>query len=224
MGAYLDKMHAILARDGDVAAAWGVVEEARSGQNLTYERILGRLVEHDFGGPVQRILCAHMPCAEAADRPPPVDLGDLRQWRNHYIQKAGLLAAISEVALAGIYYDSAITVVEALAEQEADVVLWRLDLALAYARRNRPQEALREVERAVELSALRRDALVLGRSLSARALVYALVGESDMAIQQLDELLSRPSPVSVSLLRLDPLYEPLRLHPRFQALLAKYEN
>jgi len=52
--------------------------------------------------------------------------------------------------------------------------------------------------------------------------IYTWLDEQDDAIDQLDLLLSIPSELSVSLLKLDPLYDPLREHPRFQALLAKY--
>ena len=38
------------------------------------------------------------------------------------------------------------------------------------------------------------------------------------------DVLSVPSDLSVHILRLDPLWDPIRDHPRFQALLAKYEN
>jgi serine/threonine-protein kinase len=69
-----------------------------------------------------------------------------------------------------------------------------------------------------------RDAILAGSQRETAAQVYALVGEQELAIEQLDELLSRPSDVSVSLLRLDPIWDPLRDNPRFQALLARYEN
>jgi serine/threonine-protein kinase len=49
--------------------------------------------------------------------------------------------------------------------------------------------------------------------------IYVKVGEYEAAIDQLEYLLSIPSLVSTPLLRVDPLYDPLRDHPRFQALL-----
>ena len=50
------------------------------------------------------------------------------------------------------------------------------------------------------------------------AQINAMVGETDAAVDRLEYLLSIPSPLSVSLLRLDPIWEPLRAHPRFQRL------
>jgi hypothetical protein len=45
---------------------------------------------------------------------------------------------------------------------------------------------------------------------------YALLG-------QIEKLLSMPCRLSVGRLRLDPAWDPFRDHPRFQALLKKYE-
>jgi len=52
--------------------------------------------------------------------------------------------------------------------------------------------------------------------------VYCIVGESGRAIELLDGLLSRPSGVTVPLLKLRPAWDPLRNDPRFQALIDKY--
>ncbi len=53
---------------------------------------------------------------------------------------------------------------------------------------------------------------------------YVRVGDYDAAIDVLDTLLSIPSYINVPWLRIDPDYEPLRDHPRFQALIEKYEK
>jgi len=54
--------------------------------------------------------------------------------------------------------------------------------------------------------------------------VVCQTGEAEAAIDELERLLARPSWVSVHKLRLDPLWGPLRSHPRFQRLLEQYEN
>jgi hypothetical protein len=50
-----------------------------------------------------------------------------------------------------------------------------------------------------------------------------MVGEFDLAIDQIEFLLSRPAPLSIPLLRLDPDWAPLREHPRFKKLLGTTE-
>lgn len=56
-----------------------------------------------------------------------------------------------------------------------------------------------------------------------RAGILAQAGEVDGALDEIESLLERPSQgVSVHTLRLNPLWDPVRSHPRFQALLTKY--
>ena len=48
--------------------------------------------------------------------------------------------------------------------------------------------------------------------------------EYDAAIDRLENLLPVPSITAVPMVRIDPVWDPLRNNPRFQGLLAKYEN
>ena len=57
-----------------------------------------------------------------------------------------------------------------------------------------------------------------------RARILAQAGEVDAALDEIEQLLVGPGFLSVHRLRLDPRWDPIREHPRFQALLAKYEN
>ena len=54
--------------------------------------------------------------------------------------------------------------------------------------------------------------------------IYMVIGDYDDAVNSLEQLSGVSAVVSVPVLRIDPLWDPLREHPRFQALLAKFEN
>jgi serine/threonine-protein kinase len=57
-----------------------------------------------------------------------------------------------------------------------------------------------------------------------RARIFAHAGEPDLALDEIEHLLAEPSLTSVHTLRLDPIWDPIRKHPRFRALLAKYAS
>ena len=54
------------------------------------------------------------------------------------------------------------------------------------------------------------------------AQIYTMVGELDSAIDELEYLLSIESSYTAYSLNLDPAFEPLREHPRFQSLLERH--
>jgi non-specific serine/threonine protein kinase len=99
----------------------------------------------------------------------------------------------------------------------------RMDLGLAYAYLGLKERAIIEGERAVALLPVSRDAFLGPNRVLDLARIYAIVGEPEAAIDQLDYLLSIPSLLTVGYLRHHPVWDPLRDHPRFQALLEKYE-
>ena len=74
----------------------------------------------------------------------------------------------------------------------------------------------------MELMPISKDSLEGGDRAIDMAQIYTRAGKSDEALELIEELLSIPSLLSVGLLRLDPVWDPLRDHPRFQALLEKY--
>ena len=97
-------------------------------------------------------------------------------------------------------------------------------LGHAFAFLDRKEEAVRAGEHAVEVMPTSKDALV-GPNLSIElAKIYTQVGETDKALNLIDELLSIPCDLSVGRLRIDRAWDPLRDHPRFQEILEKYDT
>ena len=86
----------------------------------------------------------------------------------------------------------------------------------------RKQEAIAEGKRAVELLPESQDAFDGPKITASLAEIYALTGESDEAFRLLDHLLQVPNGLTVPTLKLDPVWDPLRKDPRFQALIDKY--
>ncbi len=97
-----------------------------------------------------------------------------------------------------------------------------VELAEALASLGEKEAALAEAARATELLPESKDAFEGPSITEAVAAVHCLVGDADRAIELLDGLLSRPSTTSVSLLKLNPIWDPIRNDPRFQDLIAKH--
>jgi TolB-like protein/Tfp pilus assembly protein PilF len=97
-----------------------------------------------------------------------------------------------------------------------------LDLAKVLAQLGEKELALQEAQRATELVPESRDAFSGPEIASGVAEVYAILGDKDRAIEILNELLTRPSGVTAQGLKVNPIWDPLRSDPRFQALIDKY--
>jgi TolB-like protein/Tfp pilus assembly protein PilF len=100
------------------------------------------------------------------------------------------------------------------------------DVALTNASLGDKAAALALVERGIAANPIEKDAVFGPNSLEILARVAARMGEPDRAIAALQKLLSMPYagplrediPLTPALLRLDPMFDPLRGDPRFQKL------
>ena len=82
-------------------------------------------------------------------------------------------------------------------------------------------DAIREGERAVELIPVSKSAIEGPMLIQYLAVIYAWTGDKDRAIERLAEAAKLPgSHVSYGYLRLNPLWDPLRGDPRFEAIVA----
>ncbi len=90
----------------------------------------------------------------------------------------------------------------------------------------RDTEAIAAARRAAHLVPVSQDAYSGPVLLTGLAQIEAHAGEPDKAIRLIQQLLAMPAgdAVSIERLKLDPVWDPLRKDPRFQALLKKYTN
>ncbi len=97
-------------------------------------------------------------------------------------------------------------------------VPWLAGLGIVDAALGRKEEALREGRRAIQLAAAPKNAINEAIALRDFALICAWIGEHDLAIKQLEDVVKRPWGPTYGSLRLDPLWDPLRDDPRFEKI------
>jgi tetratricopeptide (TPR) repeat protein len=209
---YSRKALLYLRWEGSTERARGVLREASRRIDpewiLVESTILIRIFGEEYAAALERLTLGALA----------VDTGE------YFLAKAELRARTHQTQLARAYYDSARVLLEQRVQEEPAAYGSVADeLGVAYAGLGRTEEAIKVAKTAVDLFPLSKDALRGATVLTALPEIYAIVGEYDAAIDQLELLLSIPSPLSVQLLRVDPLWDPLRDHPRFQKLLEDYQ-
>jgi serine/threonine protein kinase/tetratricopeptide (TPR) repeat protein len=120
-------------------------------------------------------------------------------------------------------YESAASILETRIQQEPNDARFHSSLGIAYAGLGRKQDAIREGRLAVGLLPVNKDAMRGYSRATDLARIYVMVGEFDLAIDHIEFLLSIPGGLSIPLLRLEPVWAPLREHPRFKKFLEAKE-
>ena len=119
-------------------------------------------------------------------------------------------------------FEQAKIVAERLVREAPDDPGRHAQLGIVLAGLGEKDDAINEGKKAVELLPESEDAFDGPEGTAALAQIYTWVGESDEALRLLDHLLGVPCSLTVTTLKLDPVWDPLREDPRFQALLDKY--
>jgi TolB-like protein/Tfp pilus assembly protein PilF len=197
---------------GDLAQAQRIMEAAPSSAwgSVTYVRLLTSIarMRRDFD---EMIALQERAPFEWYDHqhtsfPKLVFIAEARQLRgDDRTAKAAFEAARAEL--------------EAALEARPDDYRLHCSLGSVLAGLGRKAEAIAAGQKAVDMQPLEKEAYIGPYLLERLALIYTRVGEEERAIDQLDRLLSIPAKISVPELRLDPRWDSLRDHPRFQKLL-----
>ncbi len=98
------------------------------------------------------------------------------------------------------------------------------NLAAAEAYLGNRDEALSQIAQARNLLPETKDAFNGPDITETEAVIHAMLGDSAKAVSILDGLLREPSPVTVTLLKIDPIWDPIRQDPAFQKLISDHEQ
>jgi serine/threonine-protein kinase len=200
---------------GDTARARRVVEEAIAQEGVGISALLGAM-----GTQLMFVIPRDSAFRAKLDRITAEELGDGDPtWA--YLWKAEWYRHAKQPELARSYADSARVLLERQLAQQ-DQYFLRGRLALAYAQLGRKADAVRENRKSIDLAPIQKDLEGADRSIDL-ASVNMLIGEPEAALDQLEYLMSVPSQISPAWLRVDPLWAPLRSHPRFQRLLQQQD-
>jgi tetratricopeptide (TPR) repeat protein len=119
-------------------------------------------------------------------------------------------------------YESALRFLENKIKTRPDDPPLYSALGIAYAGLGFKDKAIQAARKAVELMPVSMEAYRGIFRVRDLAQVYVMVGEYDKAFDRIEYLLSIPGELSVALLKIDPVWAPLRGLPRFHKLVEKY--
>ncbi len=200
-----------IQRLGDPAAAGRILDETAARIPPPRWRTIG----HHFRAGLFRIVDGDLARAERR-----LVLGNFGLDTSHYlISKADAYRMFGRRQTAGIYFDSAAAYMEATVRRHPEWESAFARLGLAYAGLRRADDAARSARKAAEMLPVSKDALDGPEWLANVAHVYAMVGNTDAALEWLDRAMRIPSRLSPTWLRLDPAWTPLRGDPRFERLI-----
>ena len=132
------------------------------------------------------------------------------------------LMHLDEPEKAGVFFDSLRIQAEAWVEKAPDNWSGYGPLGEALAGLGQFEKAIQMGQKGVELMPLSKDAIHGSSALENMANIYTACSRYEEAISIYDQLLSRPNILSVNVLKLMPMFDPMRDNPHFLALLEKY--
>ncbi len=145
----------------------------------------------------------------------------------YFVPKANLAAQIygllKNQQMEKSSYEAALKFLEEKIKEDPEDSRYYSALGIAYAGLTRKNDAIRAAEKATEILPISKEAYRGALRATDLAQVYTMVGEYDKAFDLIDQLLSIPGELSIPLLRIDPIWTPLRSQSRFQKLLDRFK-
>jgi len=135
--------------------------------------------------------------------------------------KAFLYDYLNKKEEAHAAYDSARVILENAMKTNISDPRYHSSLGLSYAGLGKFKDAINEGKKAVELLPITKDAVYGTMFVIDLAAIYTMTGEYDLALEQIELLLSIPSPISKAWLKMDVRFKPLYNNPKFQNLPEK---
>jgi TolB-like protein/Tfp pilus assembly protein PilF len=151
--------------------------------------------------------------------------GDLRSDEKPKEYLEGVLYTfVNEKKEAHSAFQRARSILEKAIQDGSDDASHHMTLALVLAGLGEKDAAIAEGKLAIALLPESQDALDGPKMTLALAQVYAWTGENDSAFELLERSLTTPAGVTVSSLKLNPVWDPLRSDSRFQGLIEIAQN
>ncbi len=214
VGGYVNKVGLIYSRDGDLEAAGEVLDQIpnQEGEFAIFNRVtyLSYKGLYDEG---LRVL----------DQTPMKDFGNATgSYYPKVLLQAHLHALNGEDRLAKASAEHAISLLEPFVQANPKSAFSHGYLGEAYALAQRPEQAVRMAQEAVDLFPISVDAMYGPIMVGELAYIYALVGQIEDSIDQIEILMSIPAPVSINDYLINPQFADVVDHSRFKALAEKY--
>jgi tetratricopeptide (TPR) repeat protein len=124
--------------------------------------------------------------------------------------------------LARMNYEKAASILEKRVSKVPDDPRYHSSLGLSYAGLGLKEKAKEEAAIAISLLTVSDDAIYGSIAPLDAAIIYIMTGEMDLAMKQMEHLLSFPNYMSVVWIEWDFRLAPLKTHPGYQSLLLNY--
>jgi serine/threonine protein kinase/tetratricopeptide (TPR) repeat protein len=148
----------------------------------------------------------------------PPDVNDQHYFLPNALRYALIHEYMGNHDLSEKYYEEARGILENKIQGDPNDTRFHSSLGIAYAGLGRKEDAIREGKLAVKLLPVSQEAWRGLNRIEDLVRIYTMVGEYNLAVDQLEYLLSIPGEISIPLLQLDPAWAPLRNQSFFKRL------